>query len=102
MSSLSHPLFILLPTAVSPVTSLNPDPRSPPLDASLGFLFRGGSLSRTSQLPKSNHQIDQLKRAVELRDQMLLSMQQKLDDLCNQVNPVKDQSGTENDFEKEC
>lgn len=29
---------------------------------------------------------------------MLLSMQQKLDDLCNQVNPVKDQSGTENDM----
>lgn len=47
---------------------------------------------------KSNHQIGQLKRAVELRDQVLLSMQQKLDDLCNQVNPVKDQSGTENDM----
>ncbi|KAL0550783.1 hypothetical protein IC582_009845 [Cucumis melo] len=47
---------------------------------------------------KSNHQISQLKRAVELRDQVLLSMQQKLDDLCNQVNPVKDQSGTESDM----
>ncbi|XP_038902114.1 uncharacterized protein LOC120088749 isoform X2 [Benincasa hispida] len=47
---------------------------------------------------KSHHQIGQLKRAVELRDQVLLSMQQKLDDLCNQVNPVKDQSGTENDM----
>lgn len=32
------------------------------------------------------------------QDQVLLSMQQKLDDLCNQVNPVKDQSGTENDM----
>ena len=25
-------------------------------------------------------------------------MQQKLDDVCNQVNPVKDQSRTENDM----
>uniref|UniRef100_A0A9I9CG08 Uncharacterized protein n=1 Tax=Cucumis melo TaxID=3656 RepID=A0A9I9CG08_CUCME len=48
---------------------------------------------------KSNHQIGQLKQAVELRDQVLLSMQQKLDDLCNQVNPVKDQSETENDMD---
>lgn len=31
------------------------------------------------------------------QDQVLLSMQQKLDDLCDQVNPVKHQSGTNND-----
>ncbi|XP_022148707.1 uncharacterized protein LOC111017303 isoform X2 [Momordica charantia] len=47
---------------------------------------------------KKNHQIGQLKKAVELRDQVLLSMQQKLDDLCDQVNPVKDKSGTEEDM----
>lgn len=32
------------------------------------------------------------------QDQVLLSMQQKLDDLCDQVNPIKDQGGTENDM----
>lgn len=32
------------------------------------------------------------------QDQVLLSMQQKLDDLCDQVNPVKDKSGTEEDM----
>ncbi|XP_022958664.1 uncharacterized protein LOC111459819 isoform X1 [Cucurbita moschata] len=47
---------------------------------------------------KKNHQIGQLQRAVELRDQVLLSMQQKLDDLCDQVIPIKDQCRTENDM----
>ncbi|KAG6570380.1 hypothetical protein SDJN03_29295, partial [Cucurbita argyrosperma subsp. sororia] len=47
---------------------------------------------------KKNHQIAQLTRAVELRDQVLLSMQQKLEDLFNQVNLDEDQSGGEKDM----
>ncbi|OIW08956.1 hypothetical protein TanjilG_05932 [Lupinus angustifolius] len=35
---------------------------------------------------KKLQQICQLKKSVQLRDQMLLSMQQKLDDLCEQLN----------------
>ncbi|XP_027077332.1 uncharacterized protein LOC113776350 [Coffea eugenioides] len=40
---------------------------------------------------KRNRQIFQLKKAVELRDQVLLRMQEKLDNLCEQINFFKDQ-----------
>ncbi|KAI3449925.1 hypothetical protein Pfo_006590 [Paulownia fortunei] len=40
---------------------------------------------------KKNKQISKLQISVELRDQVLLSMQQKLDNLCEQVNYFKDQ-----------
>ncbi|MCD7470072.1 hypothetical protein HAX54_009640, partial [Datura stramonium] len=40
---------------------------------------------------KKNRQICRLKRSVELRDQVLLGMQQKLDTLCEQGNYFKDQ-----------
>ncbi|XP_010453345.1 PREDICTED: uncharacterized protein LOC104735281 [Camelina sativa] len=43
---------------------------------------------------KKNGLIRQLQKSVDLRDQVLSSMQQKLDDLCQQLNLVKDQSGT--------
>ncbi|XAR62379.1 hypothetical protein NMG60_11017111 [Bertholletia excelsa] len=43
---------------------------------------------------KKNKQIYQLQKSVELRDQVLLSMQQKLDNLCEQLNYIKDQPGT--------
>lgn len=38
---------------------------------------------------KKNSLIFQLKKSVELRDQVLLRMQQKLDDLCEQVSGIK-------------
>ncbi|KAL0459259.1 UNVERIFIED_CONTAM: hypothetical protein Slati_0553100 [Sesamum latifolium] len=38
-----------------------------------------------------NNQIFRLQKSIELRDQVLLSMQQKLDGLCEQVNYFKDQ-----------
>ncbi|XP_058227762.1 uncharacterized protein LOC131336106 isoform X2 [Rhododendron vialii] len=47
---------------------------------------------------KKNRQIFQLMKSVELRDQVLLSMQQKLDNLCEQVNYFKDQPGTWEDM----
>ncbi|KAF7152402.1 hypothetical protein RHSIM_Rhsim01G0190000 [Rhododendron simsii] len=47
---------------------------------------------------KKNWQIFQLRKSVELRDQVLLSMQQKLDNLCEQVNYFKDQPGTWEDM----
>ncbi|WJZ88572.1 hypothetical protein VitviT2T_007854 [Vitis vinifera] len=40
---------------------------------------------------KKNHRIMQLNKSVQTRDQVLLSMQQKLDSLCEQVNSIKDQ-----------
>ncbi|KAL6341471.1 hypothetical protein AAG906_032590 [Vitis piasezkii] len=40
---------------------------------------------------KKNHRIIQLNKSVQTRDQVLLSMQQKLDSLCEQVNSIKDQ-----------
>ncbi|PIN06455.1 hypothetical protein CDL12_20991 [Handroanthus impetiginosus] len=40
---------------------------------------------------KKNQQILKLQKSVELRDQVLSSMQQKLDNLCEQVNYFKDQ-----------
>lgn len=40
---------------------------------------------------RRNKQIVQLKKAVELRDHVLLCMQEKLDNLCEQVNYFKDQ-----------
>ncbi|KAL6563966.1 hypothetical protein OROHE_005206 [Orobanche hederae] len=40
---------------------------------------------------KKNKQISKLQKSVELRDQVLLGMQQKLDNLCEQVNYCKDQ-----------
>ncbi|KAI3461079.1 hypothetical protein Pfo_017742 [Paulownia fortunei] len=40
---------------------------------------------------KKIKQIFKLQKSVELRDQVLLSMQQKLDNLCQQVNYFKDQ-----------
>ncbi|KAL5975950.1 hypothetical protein ACLOJK_020279 [Asimina triloba] len=39
---------------------------------------------------EKNRHIFQLRRSVELRDQVLSSMQQKLDDLCEQMNTMKD------------
>ncbi|KAL5766662.1 hypothetical protein ACOSP7_017279 [Xanthoceras sorbifolium] len=42
---------------------------------------------------KKNRVISQLKKSVEFRDQVLLSMQQKLDNLCEQLYFVKDQPG---------
>ncbi|KAK6138376.1 hypothetical protein DH2020_027850 [Rehmannia glutinosa] len=41
---------------------------------------------------KKNKQILKLQNSVELRDQVLLSMQQKLETLCQQINYFKDQS----------
>ncbi|XP_077227501.1 inactive rhomboid protein [Tasmannia lanceolata] len=41
-----------------------------------------------------NRQIFHLRQSVELRDQVLSSMQQKLDDLCEQMNSMKDRSET--------
>ncbi|CAN4119748.1 unnamed protein product [Withania somnifera] len=43
---------------------------------------------------KKNRQICRLKKSVELRDQVLLGMQQKLDTLCEQVNYLRDQPDT--------
>ncbi|KAL4560952.1 hypothetical protein LXL04_033109 [Taraxacum kok-saghyz] len=40
---------------------------------------------------KKNKQIIQLTKSVEIRDQVLSSMQQKLENLCDQVNYFKDQ-----------
>ncbi|CAL9043034.1 uncharacterized protein LOC103999225 isoform X2 [Musa acuminata AAA Group] len=40
---------------------------------------------------KRARQIEQFQRSVELRDQVLLSMQQKLDNLCEQMNSLQDQ-----------
>ncbi|XP_062083979.1 uncharacterized protein LOC133790383 [Humulus lupulus] len=42
---------------------------------------------------KKNGLIFQLKKSVEFRDQVLSSMQQKLDSLCEQLSNVKDYSG---------
>jgi hypothetical protein len=42
---------------------------------------------------KKNGVIRQLQKSVDLRDQLLSSMQQKLDDLCHELNLAKDQSG---------
>ncbi|KAL5764975.1 hypothetical protein ACOSQ2_017569 [Xanthoceras sorbifolium] len=42
---------------------------------------------------KKNRVISHLKKSVEFRDQVLLSMQQKLDNLCEQLYFVKDQPG---------
>ncbi|MED6169893.1 hypothetical protein PIB30_025460 [Stylosanthes scabra] len=41
---------------------------------------------------KKNEQIWNLKKSVELRDQVLSSMQQKLDDLCEELNSTKELS----------
>ncbi|XP_023733224.1 uncharacterized protein LOC111881067 [Lactuca sativa] len=43
---------------------------------------------------KKNKQIIQLTKSVEIRDQVLLGMQQKLENLCEQVNYFKDQPDT--------
>lgn len=40
---------------------------------------------------EKNRQIVQLRNCVKLRDEILMSMQQKLDDLCEQMNCMKDQ-----------
>ncbi|XP_021718894.1 uncharacterized protein LOC110686600 [Chenopodium quinoa] len=40
---------------------------------------------------EKNRQIFQLRKCVQLRDDILMSMQQKLDDLCEQMNSMKDQ-----------
>ncbi|XP_030443738.2 uncharacterized protein LOC115666089 [Syzygium oleosum] len=42
---------------------------------------------------RKNRLISQLRSSVELRDQILSSMQQKLDNLCQQVHNVKDREG---------
>ncbi|XP_021649536.2 uncharacterized protein LOC110641944 isoform X2 [Hevea brasiliensis] len=44
---------------------------------------------------KKNRLILQLKKSVELRDQVLSRMQQKLDDLCEQVSSIKNRAGVE-------
>ncbi|KAJ7947525.1 Inactive rhomboid protein [Quillaja saponaria] len=44
---------------------------------------------------KKNRQIWNLKKSVELRDQVLSTMQEKLDNLCQQVNNIKDHSSAE-------
>ncbi|KAL5725933.1 hypothetical protein ACHQM5_009016 [Ranunculus cassubicifolius] len=47
---------------------------------------------------KKLKQIQSLRRSVELRDQVLLSMQQKLDNLCDQMNNMKERPEiTDND-----
>ncbi|KAF9688680.1 hypothetical protein SADUNF_Sadunf01G0013300 [Salix dunnii] len=43
---------------------------------------------------KKNGIINQLKESVELRDQVLTSMQQKLDSLCDQLSNINSQAGT--------
>ncbi|KAH8522886.1 hypothetical protein H0E87_003509 [Populus deltoides] len=43
---------------------------------------------------KKNGIINQLKKSVELRDQVLSSMQQKLDNLCDQLSNINSQAGT--------
>ncbi|KAJ6713371.1 hypothetical protein OIU79_009375 [Salix purpurea] len=43
---------------------------------------------------KKNGIINQLKESVELRDQVLSSMQQKLDSLCDQLSNINSQAGT--------
>lgn len=43
---------------------------------------------------KKSRQIFQLLRSLELRDQVLSNMQQKLDSLCEQMNSMKDQAET--------
>lgn len=43
---------------------------------------------------KKNRIINQLKKSVELRDQVLSRMQQKLDDLCDQLSSINNQAGT--------
>ncbi|GAV63506.1 hypothetical protein CFOL_v3_07024 [Cephalotus follicularis] len=45
---------------------------------------------------KKNRLIRQLKKSVELRDHVLTSMQQKLDNLCEQLTTVKDQAESRN------
>ncbi|XXG56574.1 hypothetical protein AAC387_Pa03g3951 [Persea americana] len=50
---------------------------------------------------RKTRQIFQLQRSVELRDQVLSSMQQKLDSLCEQMNFMKDQVETVTFLEKE-
>ncbi|KAF6171702.1 hypothetical protein GIB67_007223 [Kingdonia uniflora] len=47
---------------------------------------------------KKSRQILKLQRSVDLRDQVLLSMQEKLDNLCEQANSVKDIPQVEDDF----
>ncbi|XP_010527661.1 PREDICTED: uncharacterized protein LOC104804971 isoform X2 [Tarenaya hassleriana] len=43
---------------------------------------------------KKNRAIRKLQKSVDLRDQLLSDMQQKLDDLCEQLNLIKHHSGT--------
>ncbi|XP_021727440.1 uncharacterized protein LOC110694580 [Chenopodium quinoa] len=40
---------------------------------------------------EKNRQIFQLRKCVQLRDDILMRMQQKLDELCDQMNTMKDQ-----------
>ncbi|KAG8389038.1 hypothetical protein BUALT_Bualt02G0187800 [Buddleja alternifolia] len=48
-------------------------------------------VSAAAMNSKKNKQIFKLQKSVEFRDQVLLSMQEKLDNLCEQVNYFKDQ-----------
>ncbi|KAM1039483.1 hypothetical protein TB2_028433 [Malus domestica] len=57
------------------------------------FLFVA-VISAAAAESKKNRHISKLKKSVELRDQILSSMQQKLDSLCEQMNNIKDHSGT--------
>ncbi|XP_050221888.1 uncharacterized protein LOC126672041 isoform X2 [Mercurialis annua] len=49
---------------------------------------------------KKNRIISQLKKSVELRDHVLSSMQQKLDDLCEQLNTIKTKPETNTSLNK--
>ncbi|KAF8118158.1 hypothetical protein N665_0006s0151 [Sinapis alba] len=48
---------------------------------------------------KKNGVIRKLQKSVDLRDKVLSSMQQKLDDLCQQLNNAKDRSGKVSDHD---
>ncbi|KAL3645107.1 hypothetical protein CASFOL_010287 [Castilleja foliolosa] len=50
-----------------------------------------GVVAASAVNSNKNKEIAKLKKSVQLRDQVLLSMQQKLDNLCEQVNYFKDQ-----------
>ncbi|XP_068641970.1 uncharacterized protein [Aristolochia californica] len=43
---------------------------------------------------KKSRQVAKLQRSVEIRDEILANMQQKLDDLCEQINMMKDRTET--------
>ncbi|XP_004486942.1 uncharacterized protein [Cicer arietinum] len=62
----------------------------PPIHRFLIVAVIGVAVSQS----KNNQQILNLKKSVELRDQVLSSMQQKLDNLCEQLNSSKENTVT--------